>query len=296
MDKFASVSVIVPHYNDLIGLSACLDALSVQEGIDRDSYEIVVCDNNSPIDFKKIARVVDGRARLVQTASRGAGPARNEAVKHAKGQKLAFTDSDCIPDKNWLASGVARLRQGLIVGGQMLVSVENERALSGAEAFERVFAFNNRRYMEQESFSVTANLFCEKACFEHVGPFRTQVSEDKEWCQRAVALGYSLQYEPSAIVSHPARRNWRSLVKKWARIDIETFNLAMEKSSGKKWLWLCRAWLLPISIAPHSVACLRSRSVTGFKARALAIATLIRLRLWRFKHYLELSRAQGRVE
>ena len=296
MHKPPSVSVIIPHYNDLAGLNACLDALAKQRDISRNSYEIIVCDNDSPFEFTEIVRLVDGRARLVQTKDRGAGPARNEAVKHAKGQWLAFTDSDCVPDKNWLANGIAHLDPHTVIGGRMLVSVESESALTGAEAFERVFAFNNQRYVERENFSVTANLFCAKACFESVGPFRTQVSEDKDWCHRAAALGYSLRYEPTAVVSHPARQSFQSLIKKWARIDLETYNLAMEKSSGSNLRWMFRAWLLPFSIAPHSVVCLRSRSISGVKTRMLAIGTLIRLRMWRFKHYLELSRERGGCE
>ena len=292
MTELPFVSVIVPHYNDLSGLDACLTALCNQQGVARDRYEIVVCDNDSPAGMEKVRSVVDGRARIFQTKTRGAGPARNEAVKHAQGTILAFTDSDCIPAPHWLANGIAQIGQDIIVGGKMLVSVRDEIALSGAEAFERVFAFNNKRYVEQESFSVTANLFCEKACFENVGPFRLHVSEDKEWCQRAVGMGYALKYASRAIVSHPARPDWNSLVKKWERIDLESFNLSTERSSVNRLKWLAKGWLLPLSIAPHGIVCLRSNAISGSKVRALAILTLVRIRLWRFWHYHALSFAK----
>ena len=292
MVKPPLVSVIVPHYNDLQGLDACLTALCNQEQISHSSYEIVVCDNDSPVGFLEVQSVVNGRAKVVQSKERGAGPARNEAVKHARGTLLAFTDSDCIPDPNWLANGIAQVGRDTIVGGKMLVSVRDDRNLSGAEAFERIFAFNNKRYVEQEGFSVTANLFCDKACFEMVGPFRLHVSEDKEWCERAVGMGYALIYTSDAIVSHPARPDWTSLVKKWERIDLESYNLSAERRPLNKLKWLAKAWLLPFSIAPHGIKCLRSDAVSGPKARAKAIITLASIRMWRFWHYHILSFAK----
>ena len=289
MTELPLVSIIVPHYNDLQGLDACLTALSNQEGTALFRYEIVVCDNDSPVGLAQVRSVVNGRARVFQSKTPGAGPARNAAVRQARGSLLAFTDSDCIPAPRWLANGIAKVEPNTIVGGQMLVSVRDEGNLSGAEAFERVFAFNNKRYVEEEGFSVTANLFCAKASFLQVGPFRSHVSEDKEWCQRALEMGFTIRYAADAIVSHPARPNWSSLVKKWERIDLESFNLSKERSQLSNLKWLAKGWLLPLSIVPHGVRCLRSDAVSGPRARAKALMTLARIRLWRFWHYHVLS-------
>lgn len=37
--------------------------------------------------------------------------------------------------------------------------------MSGAEAFETVFAFDNERYVKQLHFTVTANLICPRELF-----------------------------------------------------------------------------------------------------------------------------------
>src|SRR3546814_15933384 len=81
--------------------------------------------------------------------------------------------------------------------------------LTSAEAFEKVFAFDNEDYVRSKGFSVTANLFCRRADFEIVGPFRTELSEDKEWCHRAIAKGFSIGYAAAAVVAHTPRRNWQ---------------------------------------------------------------------------------------
>ena len=277
------ISVIVPHYNDLAGLDDCLTALCAQRGIAREDYEIIVGDNCSPVGLDKVAEVVAGRAKLIEATERGAGPARNAAVANASGAILAFTDSDCVPGPGWLSRGVALVATGQIVGGAMQVSVEDEASLTGAEAFEQVFAFDNEKYVKKMGFSVTANLFCMTDDFKKIGPFRVDVSEDKEWCLRARRLGFELVYAEGAVVSHPARRDWDALRHKWSRLDREGFHLASEESGGSiKW-WL-RSWLLPASILPHALRCMTSASLDGISSRFRAMGTLARLRFWRFGH------------
>ena len=275
------ISVIVPHYDDLAGLDACLNALCAQKGIAGDDYEIIVSDNLSPVGMEEVSKVVAGRAKLIEAAERGAGPARNAAVAHARGSVLAFTDSDCLPSPVWLSHGVACVAPMRIVGGAMRVSVENEAKLTGAEAFERVFAFNNEKYVTKMGFSVTANLFCMTDDFRKVGPFKVDVSEDKEWCLRARRCGLDIAYAPEAVVAHPARRDWDALRKKWSRLDREAFHLAREEAGGGLNWWL-RSLLLPLSIGPHAIRCFGSGALSGASTRFRAVTTLARLRLWRF--------------
>jgi len=274
------ISVVVPHYNDLHGLDQCLSALARQT-LAHSDYEVIVADNMSPMGAEVVEALIAGRARLVIAVEKGAGPARNAGAAVACGEILAFTDADCVPDANWLAEGVAALARHDCVGGSMRVSVDTDGPLSGAQAFERVFAFNNRDYVERKGFTVTANLFCAKSTFERVGPFKTEVSEDREWCERARGMGFQLGYAPLAGVCHPARRDWPALVAKWRRIQAESFALTVARPGGT-WLWLLQTWALPLSILAHAPRVLASPMLSGAGDRARAIGTLIRLRLWRF--------------
>lgn len=275
------VSVIVPHYNDLARLDACLSALERQD-YPRERVEIVVADNESPCGVAAVEAAIRGRARLVVCSIKGAGPARNAGVAAATHGVLAFTDSDCIVDPGWLNAGVAALGTADLVGGEMRVTVRDDKRRSGAEAFEQVFAFDNRDYVLRQSFTVTANLFTRAAVFDAVGGFRADLSEDKEWCHRALAAGFCIAYEPNAVVSHPARSNWRELAHKWDRLQRESLALATE-SSGGRWRWMARSWLLPLSILVHMPRMLGASSLSlGERLRGLGM--LIRIRLWRFAH------------
>ena len=139
------ISVIVPHYNDLERLDACLAALEVQS-LPRDSFEVIVADNRSPVGMDEVVRVVGARGRVVDAPVAGAGMARNSGVEHARAPVLAFTDCDCVPGPHWLEHGVAALESADFVGGRMRVLVDNPAHMSGAEAFEAVFAFDNRGF------------------------------------------------------------------------------------------------------------------------------------------------------
>lgn len=280
------VSVIIPHYNDLRSLELCLSALASQD-FPPDDFEVIVADNASPEGEAAVAAAIAGRAKLVTVAERGAGPARNGGVSIARGEILAFTDCDCVPEPSWLREGLAALQAYDFVGGGMSVLVENPSRLSGPEAFEREFAFNNRNYVEVKGFTVTANLFCPRSLFDAVGGFRVGVSEDFEWCDRARKAGYRLGYAPLAVVGHPARRTWDELVRKWRRLNIETYALFSGTAKGRAG-WALRSAALPLSAVAHAPRVLLSRKLTSPAEKLAALGTLFRLRFWRCADALRL--------
>ena len=283
-EAMTRVSVVIPHYSDLQSLATCLAALERQT---TPPDEIVVADNASPQGEAAVAQVIAGRARLTTVPEKGAGPARNGGVAVATGDILAFTDCDCVPEPGWLEAGLRALGAHDIVGGAMKVLVADEAGLTGAEAFERVFAFDNRDYVLRKGFTVTANLFCAREVFERVGGFRVGVSEDLEWCQRARGAGYRLGYAPDAVVGHPARRTWAELRRKWLRLNEESFGLALAEPGGRL-KWFVRALAMPASAVAHTPRALTSPRLSRASDRAKALGTLFRLRVWRAVHAIAL--------
>lgn len=275
------VSVVVPHYNDLERLDTCLAAI-VEQTFARDEYEIIVADNNSPVGLAAVEAKVAGRARVVTAMEPGAGPARNAGADAASGEIIAFTDSDCVPEPQWLEKGVAALgRDGDFIGGGMKVLVPEGRPMSGAEAFETVFAFDNERYVKQLHFTVTANLICPREMFFKVGPFRTAVSEDNEWCWRAREMGYRIGYASEALVGHPARADFAQLKSKWRRICAERYALARE-NGGPAIGWIAKTWLELPAIPVHALKVMTDKRLPSMGERMSALGTLVAIRLWRF--------------
>ena len=281
------VSVVTPHYEDLARLNLLLSALQQQRPV-AGGVEIIVADNGSPCGPEAVRDVIAGRARMTMVASKGAGAARNGGVAEARGEIIAFTDSDCIPEPGWLSEGLAALGTVDLVGGRMKVLTDDPAAMTSVEAFEAIFAFDNEAYVKRQYFTVTANLFCRREIFERVGGFVTAVvSEDREWCLRAVAMGYSIGYAPGAVVGHPARRTWPELVVKTRRIVDETFGL-FAVGGPARLRWLMRTLALPLSALAHTPKALTSGAVPSFEARLAATAVLYRIRFWRLGYGLGL--------
>ena len=272
------VSVIIPHYNDLANLALCIAALGAQS-LPADRFEIVIADNNSAGGVAAAQAVAPG-ARVVPAPEQGSGPARNFAVAVARGEVLAFIDSDCVADPDWLVAGLAGLEHFDYVGGQVVTAIGEPWQLTPSEAYEAVFAFNFKKYIEVDKFTGTGNFFVPKAIFDRVGSFRAGVSPDVEWCWRANARGYRLGYAPAAIVEHKARREWRELKRKHDRMDRDMLRLYRERR-GWQWRWVLYAGLVAASPFVHWLRVVQSRRLRGPRAKLLGLCGLAMLRYYR---------------
>ena len=88
------VSVVVPVYNVAAYLETCLESLARQTMAD---LEVVMVDDGSADESAEIAErfaAHDPRFRLLRQANAGLGAARNTGASDARGEFLAFADSD----------------------------------------------------------------------------------------------------------------------------------------------------------------------------------------------------------
>ncbi|WP_246107497.1 glycosyltransferase family 2 protein [Puniceibacterium confluentis] len=270
------VAVIIPHFNDVPRLARCLDALMPQLGA---GVELLVVDNASSAPLDPV-RAAWPELRIVTEPLKGAAMARNRGVAETTAPHLFFLDSDCVPAPDWLAVAQQVAARADVTGGTVTVFDETPPPRSGAEAFETVFAFDNRGYIETQGFSVTANLLTTRAVFTAVGPFSAGRSEDLDWCRRATARGFSLVHEDSLRVAHPTRSDWPALQRKWRRLTAELWGL-QGRSPGARLRWGARALMMPLSILAHAPRVLRAPGLRGPGERGAALGTLARQRLQR---------------
>src|SRR3954468_8031129 len=92
------LSVVVPAYDVAAYLPDCLDSVLAQaSSLGRVGLEVVVVDDGSPDESGSIAEAYaarNARVRVVHTANQGLGAARNEGLRHVRGDLLMFADSD----------------------------------------------------------------------------------------------------------------------------------------------------------------------------------------------------------
>ncbi len=241
------VSVVIPHYNDLARLRVCHAQLLAQYR-PRDQFEIVVADNNSACGLAAVREAAPS-ALVVPAPIQGAGPARNAGIAASRGTVIAFIDSDCVPEPDWIAEGVAsidtlRFHSAVRVG----TFAQYPERPTPVEAYEIVFNFNFRRYIETVGFTGTGNMFVSRDVFDRVGGFRAVVAEDMEWLiPRPRPRLPSRGYADLAVVGHPARRTWAELERRWDRMLHEDLALIQEQPYGRARFAL-KALAMPVSV------------------------------------------------
>ena len=262
------LTVIVPTYDDWIRLADCIEALRNQS-LDDSEYEILIVNNlpaNQPPDSLYLPR----NARILEESKPGSYAARNLGIQNAAGHIIAFTDSDCIPDRNWLANGLQIMATGSNrVAGQIQLKYGSEK-LNWAEAHDKAFAFPQRRYA-RKGVSTTANLFVRRKLFDEVGLFDEYLYSggDIEWNRRALHRGYSIQYGVACLVHHPARASLSKLFAKRRRVVG-----GLHAQNGIRALSLLRAMVPPID----RLFQLSDREITSFQAlQAFIIRYLLNL-------------------
>jgi glycosyltransferase involved in cell wall biosynthesis len=275
-----TISVIIPHLNQPEALEKCLASVRAQTVAEED-YEVIVVDNGS----KELPADICERfgAILLVESEPGPGPARNKGIAAASADLLAFIDADCVADGNWLAAAVSELsKPGTeVVGGDVRIAYANPESLTALEAYESVFAYRQREYIERKGFSGTGNLAMKKSACDAVGKFAgIGVAEDRDWGVRASAKGLKPRYVPEMIVFHPARRTIEELKTKWLR-HIQHDFADFAASRGGVARWLVRAIAVALSPLRDVPMTFMSGRIEGALPKLKAAGLLVRIRLYR---------------
>ncbi len=96
------VSVVIPVHNGQKTMKKCLESVLIQS---YDNYEVIIVDNNSNDNTKKIILEFQNKhtnLAYVFEKEQKRGAARNTGEKLATGDIVAMTDSDCIVPTSWI--------------------------------------------------------------------------------------------------------------------------------------------------------------------------------------------------
>jgi len=96
-----TVSVIIPTYNRAWCLREAVDSAAVQDFRD---FEIIVVDDGSTDETARLLEEYNESIRALRQPRRGVSAARNAGIAAARGELIAFLDSDDI----WLPGKLAR--------------------------------------------------------------------------------------------------------------------------------------------------------------------------------------------
>ena len=201
------ISVVVPGWNSAEVLPALLQALAAQTV----EHELVLVDTGSSDDTPRLA--AEAGARVVAAPRRNRSLARNAGVDAARGELIAFTDTDCRPEPGWLGALATCLDRRALAAGPITMSASPRPNM--AERFDMLWRYPQERYAAA-GVAASANLGIRREAFEAIGGYHAAFhhGEDTDLCLRAQDAGFALAWCPDARVAHPAAAGLRSVLRR----------------------------------------------------------------------------------
>jgi glycosyltransferase involved in cell wall biosynthesis len=199
------ISVIVPFYNVERYIQECIIGL-VSQSYPTDACEIIMVDNNSTDRSAEIVKQYP-RITLLTEKKQGAYAARNRGLAEANGALIAFTDPDCVPEKDWLQNIAAALSPAdvyVILGNCQMA--HDTFCLALLQAYERRklhFVFTSRS--PELYYGYTNNMAVRKEIFGRLGAFAERDrGADSMFVRRVVdECSYNVvRYEENVRVRH----------------------------------------------------------------------------------------------
>jgi len=284
-------SVIIPHLNHPGRLALCLAAVRAQ-ALDHGWFEVIVVDNGSHTPLDDV-RAAYPEVRFLVESTPGPGPARNLGAAQARAPVLLFLDGDMCPAPGWLQAAVDAVEAapGHPVGGDIRLAFANPKRATALEAYEAVFSFRQRRYIEKDGFAATGSLAVARDLFFRIGPFAgIEAPEDMLWGRRARALGHPVRFCPRMLAFHPPQTEMAGILARWRRLVPQRYDGHL-RAGGSRLGWCLYALAVLASLPLHALKLLVSRRVPGLAGRLGGIAVLARVRWFRFAAMWRLSRA-----
>jgi glycosyltransferase involved in cell wall biosynthesis len=205
------VSVITPVRNgkaDIEALLACLE----RQTHPREDFEIVIGDDGSTDGCTTGIETGDGHVRVAFGPPRNSYATRNMAVAASRGEVIAFCDSDCRPEPDWIERGLEALEATDIAAGRFRFSLPDR-----VTAWTLIDMDGSKDHEHQVKLGLaeTANLFIRRELFDRLGGLDGSIAEygDYEFAERAVAAGAKLTYAHEATVWHPTRDRGKPLLR-----------------------------------------------------------------------------------
>lgn len=209
------VSVIVCTYNGGRTLRQCLCSLLA---LDYPDYEIIVVDDGSTDDTQTI--VADfPEIKVIRQANHGLSVARNVGLQAASGTIIAYTDSDCFADADWLTHLVYQFQRSgaAAVGGPNLTPEDGRLAACvAASPGQPTHVLESDQVAEHIP---GCNMAFRREALEAINGFDPQyrkAGDDVDVCWRLQQAGHWITFAPGAFVWHHRRQNPRAYLRQQA--------------------------------------------------------------------------------
>ncbi|MBO8173074.1 MAG: glycosyltransferase [Bacillaceae bacterium] len=228
----ARVSVIIPTYNRARFIEDAIQSVLNQTYKD---YEIIVVDDGSTDDTKDRVIKFGDKVRYIYQENQGPSAARNTGIRYARGEYIAFLDSDdrFLPDK--LRKQMKYIRRHPTC--RFLYSWFYKIKLKKHRTVKKLIKSKKCKDREQLRYSLltrqftirTSTVLVKKSCFKKVGMFNEDYLYSQDWDMwLRLASRYSAHCLKEPLVeylSHGKNRSSRKVSDYHDEIIRNTMNL-----------------------------------------------------------------------
>ena len=219
LEKYPRVSVVVCSYNGGKTLSHCLHAL---DRVDYPNYEIVFVDDGSTDNSQEVVAAWEQSREKrreqgvklpdfqnIRQQNMGLSYARNAGAASATGEVIAYTDSDCMADPDWLYYLVGTLLSGDYAGvGGPNVSPPAQDWIQACVAAAPGGPSHVLLTDVVAEHIPGCNMAFHRWAFDQVGGFDPdyrKAGDDVDFCWRLQQGGQVIAFSPAAVVWHYRR-------------------------------------------------------------------------------------------
>src|SRR3954453_3181663 len=206
LPRYPRVSVVVCSYNAERTMEACLASL---EALDYPDYEVIVVNDGSTDRTLEIAERFPF-CRIISQPNKGLSVARNVGAEAASGEIVAYTDSDCVADPDWLTYLVAKMETSNLAacGGPNFPPPEDSLvpaavAVSPGGPTHVLISDEIAEHIAGCNMAFRRDALLALGGFD---PVYRAAGDDVDICWRFQDAGHTIGFSPAAIVWH-FRRN-----------------------------------------------------------------------------------------
>jgi len=211
------VTVVVPAYNCEKTILKTIQGLLHQS---TPNIDIIVVDDGSTDQTPQIIKSID-RVKYIRQENAGPASARNLGAYTANSEFIFFTDSDCVPEKNWIEKALKPFHEEKVAVVAGSYGIINEESLL-ARCIHKEILFRHNKLMPKypKSFG-SYNFGVRKSIFDLVGGFdvhyRQASGEDNDLSYRILKAGYRIYFEAQAVVYHLHQNSLKHYLKEQFR-------------------------------------------------------------------------------
>jgi GT2 family glycosyltransferase len=217
-------SVLLSTFNRCDKLRSFLDTMKTIDSTGLTGIEVLVIDNNSTDATRQVVAdytsLENPEFRYLLESNPGKSRALNMGIREAKGEIIAFTDDDCIPDPKWLENILKEFDSDpelSVLGGRIELHDENDLPQSILLSKRRMFVSHAKEVCDPPAI-IGANMAFRKSALTAISGFdpllgpgvKCRAAEDLDIVYRSLKENLKIVYSPDVIVFHNHGRRTES--------------------------------------------------------------------------------------